>query len=216
MPTCVYLTQQPLQKVSCGERYHQSYFPCASPPAAHSSHSSIISLRFFGFAVFRHENWASLLRTWCGGDLLNKCQHFFFFFGGGQPYFTSLVDWVKKHQQQPTNMISCVNLGSLVSKPAPLQLHVPHRPSSIRAMADLTVDQTFTCRLTNSVSPRLIFCSCVRFSLMAFSTVFSIHKFFRQLSVFSLCSPGLSLPYRSFQLRLFLKVSFSPDIIRSG
>ena len=50
-----------------------------------------------------------------------------------------------------------------------------------------------------------LFCSCVCFSLYGPFNCISIHKFSRQLSVFSLCSPCLiSLPYRSFQLYISL------------
>ena len=63
-----------------------------------------------------------------------------------------------------------------------------------------------------------LLCSCVFFSLMALSTVFhSINSSDNSPFSYSLL-PVLSLPYWSFQLydHLFMKVSFSPAITRSG
>ena len=52
---------------------------------------------------------------------------------------------------------------------------------------------------------------------VALSTVFSFHKFSRQLSVFSLCFCGLSSALFALStIYLFMKVSFCPDIIPSG
>ena len=62
-----------------------------------------------------------------------------------------------------------------------------------------------------------IFCSCVYFSLYGPFNCISFHKFSRQLSVFSLCSCGLSSALLVLStMYLFMKVSFSPDIIPNG
>ena len=62
-----------------------------------------------------------------------------------------------------------------------------------------------------------LFCSCVCFCLCGPFNCISFHKFSRQLSAFSLCCSGLisSLLVLS-SVYLFMKVSFSPDIIPSG
>ena len=62
-----------------------------------------------------------------------------------------------------------------------------------------------------------LFCSCVYFCLYGPFSCISFHKFSRQLSAFSICSSGLI--FASLVLStiiLFLKVSFSPDIILCG
>ena len=52
---------------------------------------------------------------------------------------------------------------------------------------------------------------------MALSTAFLFHKFSRQLSAFSLCSSGLISALLVLSTRyLFMKISFSSDIILSG
>ena len=53
-----------------------------------------------------------------------------------------------------------------------------------------------------------LFCSCVCFCLYGPSNCISFHNFSRQLSVFSLCSSGLTC--------LFMQASFSPDVIHCG
>ena len=61
------------------------------------------------------------------------------------------------------------------------------------------------------------FCSCVCFCLCGPFNCISFPKFSRQLSVLSLCSSGLiSALLVLSAIYLFLKVSFSPDIISSG
>ena len=49
-----------------------------------------------------------------------------------------------------------------------------------------------------------LFCSCIYFCLYGPFNCILFHKFSRQLSVFSLCSSGLTLPYWSFQLYVSL------------
>ena len=54
-------------------------------------------------------------------------------------------------------------------------------------------------------------------SLWPFQLYFLFHQFSRQVSVFSLCSSGLiSALLVLSTIYLFMKVSFSPDIISSG
>ena len=63
----------------------------------------------------------------------------------------------------------------------------------------------------------VLFCSCVYFCLYGPFNCISLHKFSRQLSVFSFCSCGLSSVYLLLSaIYLFMKVSFGPDIIPSG
>ena len=62
-----------------------------------------------------------------------------------------------------------------------------------------------------------LFSSCVYFCLYGPFNRISFHKFSWQLSVFSLCSSGLiSALLVLSTIYLFMKVSFSPDIIPSG
>ena len=62
----------------------------------------------------------------------------------------------------------------------------------------------------------LLFCSCVYFCLNGPFNCISFRKFSWQLSVFSLCSSGLSSALMVLStVYLFMKVSFSPDIITS-
>ena len=62
-----------------------------------------------------------------------------------------------------------------------------------------------------------LFCSCVYFCLYGLFNCISFHQFSRQLSVFSLCSPGLMSALLVLStLYLFMKISFSPDIIPRG
>ena len=63
-----------------------------------------------------------------------------------------------------------------------------------------------------------LFCPCVYFCLYGSFTCISIKKFSRQLSAFSLCSSCLvsALLVLSTTMYLFMKVSFSPDIILRG
>ena len=60
-----------------------------------------------------------------------------------------------------------------------------------------------------------LFCSCICLCLYGLFNCISFHKFSRQLSAFSLCSPGLTsaLLVLSTILYLFVKVSLIPDII---
>ena len=61
------------------------------------------------------------------------------------------------------------------------------------------------------------FCSCVYFCLHGPFNRNSFHKFSWQLSVFSLCSSSLISALLVLSIiYLFIKVSFSPDIISSG
>ena len=62
-----------------------------------------------------------------------------------------------------------------------------------------------------------LFCSCVYFCLYGPFNFISFHEFFRQLSFFSLCSYGLIFALLVLSTTyLFMKVSFSPDIIICG
>ena len=68
-----------------------------------------------------------------------------------------------------------------------------------------------------SLPTPFFFCSCVYFCLYCPFNCISFHKFFRQLSAFSLCSFGLISALLVFSGRYFFtKVSFSPDIILCG
>ena len=70
---------------------------------------------------------------------------------------------------------------------------------------------------TNRARPLLLFCSCVCFRLHSPFNCISFHKLSRQLSAFSLYSTGLISAFLVLStLYLFMKVSFSPDIIPSG
>ena len=61
-----------------------------------------------------------------------------------------------------------------------------------------------------------LFCSCVYFCLYGPFNCISFHKFSILLSVFSLCSCGLSSALLVLStIYLFMKVSFTPDIIPS-
>ena len=63
----------------------------------------------------------------------------------------------------------------------------------------------------------VLFCSYGCFCLCGSFNSISLHKFSRQFSVFSLCSPGLiSALLVLSTIYFFIKVSFSPDIIPSG
>ena len=70
---------------------------------------------------------------------------------------------------------------------------------------------------TNRVCPLLfILFLCLFVSLWPFRLI-SFHKFSRQLSAFSLCSSGLMSALLVLSaIYLFIKVSFSPDIILCG
>ena len=62
-----------------------------------------------------------------------------------------------------------------------------------------------------------LLCTCVYFCLYDPFHCISFHKFSRQLSVFRLCSCGLSSAVLVLStIYLFMKVSFSPDTIPSG
>ena len=61
------------------------------------------------------------------------------------------------------------------------------------------------------------FCSCVYFCLYGPFNCISFFKFSKQLSVFSPCSSGLiTTLFVLSTIYLFMKVSFSPDMIPSG
>ena len=63
----------------------------------------------------------------------------------------------------------------------------------------------------------VLFCSCVYFCLYSPLNSISFHKVSRQLSAFSLCSSGLISALLVLSTNyLFMKVSFSPDIILCG
>ena len=62
-----------------------------------------------------------------------------------------------------------------------------------------------------------LFCSCICLCLYGPFNCISFHKFSQTLSVFSLCSSGItSVLLVLSTIYLFTKVSFSPDIIPSG
>ena len=61
-----------------------------------------------------------------------------------------------------------------------------------------------------------LFRSCVYFSLYGPFNCISFHKFSQQLSIFSLCSSGLISALLVLSTKyLFMKVSFSPDMLGS-
>ena len=62
-----------------------------------------------------------------------------------------------------------------------------------------------------------LFCSCVCFCLYGPFNCISFHELSRQLSNFSLCSPGLiSAVLVLSAIYFFVKVSLSPDVILCG
>ena len=62
-----------------------------------------------------------------------------------------------------------------------------------------------------------LFCSCVYFCFYGPFNCISFHKFSWQLSAFSFCSPGLISALLALStIHLFMKVSFSPDVILCG
>ena len=62
-----------------------------------------------------------------------------------------------------------------------------------------------------------LFCSCVCFCLHGSFNRISFYKFLSQLFVFSLCSSSLiSVLLALSAIYLFIKVSFSPDVIHCG
>ena len=68
-----------------------------------------------------------------------------------------------------------------------------------------------------NIWPPFLVCSCVYFCLYGSFNFISFHKFSLQLSVFSFCSSRLiSALLVLSAISLFMKVSFSPDIIPSG
>ena len=75
----------------------------------------------------------------------------------------------------------------------------------------------YVCHKPTKLAHFLLFCFCVYFSLYGPFNCISFHKFSRKLSVFSLCSSGLiSALLVLSTIYLFMKVSFSPDMIPSG
>ena len=65
--------------------------------------------------------------------------------------------------------------------------------------------------------PHLLRCFCVYLGLYGPFNCISFHKSSRQLSAFSLCSSSLICALLVLStIYVFLKVSFSPDIIHSG
>ena len=54
--------------------------------------------------------------------------------------------------------------------------------------------------LTDRACPLFVFCSCVCFCVYGPFKCISFNKFSQEISAFSLCSSGLTLPYWSFQL----------------
>ena len=66
----------------------------------------------------------------------------------------------------------------------------------------------------NELAHSFLFCSSVCFCLYGPFSYILFHKFSRQLSAFSLCSPGLiSALFFLWTIYLFVKVSLSPDLI---
>ena len=73
------------------------------------------------------------------------------------------------------------------------------------------------CHKPTELAHSFLFCSCVCFCLYGPFNCILFHKFSRQLSVFSLCSCGLSSALLVLStVFIFVKVSFGPDIIPSG
>ena len=72
-------------------------------------------------------------------------------------------------------------------------------------------------RKPTELARSFLFCFCVCFCLYGPFDCISFHEFSQQLSVLSFCSSSLiSASLVLSSIRLFLKVSFSPDVIRSG
>ena len=91
-------------------------------------------------------------------------------------------------------------------------LRVP--PGSPSCGGDITV---YVWHKPTELAHSFLFCSCVCFCLYGPSNCISFHKFAWELSVFSLCSSSLvSALLVLSAIYLFMKVSFSPDIIPSG
>ena len=126
-------------------------------------------------------------------------------------HFLTLFSWSYICLTGPFNYISLY--GSLPqSWYNPLWLTVP--AGSPSRGGDVTV---YVWHKPAELAHSLLFCSCVYFCLYGSFNCISFHKFSRQLSVFSLCSCGLSSALLVLStIYLFMKVSFSPDIIPSG
>ena len=74
----------------------------------------------------------------------------------------------------------------------------------------------FSQKLTE-LAHSFLFSSCVSFRLYGPFNCISFHKFYRELSDLSLCSSGvISAPMVLSTTCIFMKVSFSPDVIPSG
>ena len=93
-----------------------------------------------------------------------------------------------------------VSVRSTLKKKSP-QTHL-HVVGMLRFISDINRQRLPT--------PFLKFCSCVYFCLYCPFNCISIHKFSRQLSVFSHCSPSLISAYLVLStIYLFLKVSLN-------
>ena len=69
----------------------------------------------------------------------------------------------------------------------------------------------------NELAHSFLFCFCAYLCIHGPFNCVSIHKFSRQLSVFSLCSSGFSSALSVlWTMYLFVEFSFSPDIILCG
>ena len=91
-------------------------------------------------------------------------------------------------------------------------VHVP--ASSPSCGGEVTV---YVWHKPTELAHSFIFCSCVYYCLYGPFNCISFHQFYQQLSVFWLCSSGLMFALLVLSiLYLFMKVSFSPDIIPSG
>ena len=106
--------------------------------------------------------------------------------------------------------------GGLVSwvwdSPKCLVLESPRAHLDVVGMLRL-----YVWRKSTELAHSFLFCSCVYFCLYGPFNCISFHQFSRQLSFFWLCSSGLiSALLVLSTLCLFMKVSFSPDIIPSG
>ena len=129
--------------------------------------------------------------------------------------------YVHQHYRDPYNcfflpvllllvlVISIIITNSLVLSPNIIFSVVPSGSSS-RGGA-VTV---YVLDINQQSSLTLFIRSCVCFYLYGPFNCISFHKFSRQLSAFSLCSSGLTSALLVLSTTyLFMKVSFSPDII---
>ena len=100
------------------------------------------------------------------------------------------VEWNYRKNNLSLLLLLSVPAGS-PSRGGDVTFHVWHKPTDL--------------------AHSFLFCSCVYFCFCVRFNCISFHKFFRQLSAFSLCSSGLiSALLVLWTIQLFMKVSLSP------